>query len=102
MLTDAQVEELRGEALDTVNRVRRARELAELLQADVCAATGLSQPYYSAIERGDYGDLPLETSRVLADYFCCPIEVLFPPRPRALVRDQPALPFIRKKAAVAR
>lgn len=102
MLTAEQVERLREELLEGPNKVRRAREIAKLLQSDVCSSTGLSQPYYSAIERGDYGDLPLETSRTLADYFCCPIEVLFPPRDRAVTRDQPPLPFVRRKALVGR
>lgn len=98
MLSREQIEELLNEPMDAVNRVRRARERLKLLQADVSARTRLSQPYLSAIERGDYSELPLETSRTLANFFGCAIEFLFPPiEPVAL--DQPALPFARRKVS---
>jgi transcriptional regulator with XRE-family HTH domain len=83
MLTPEQIEALQAEPLQGANRVRRARELAEQTQVQVCAALKLSQPYYSAIERGDYREMPLETSRTLAQHFGCSIEVLFPAREEA-------------------
>jgi transcriptional regulator with XRE-family HTH domain len=101
MLSSEQILELLSEPMDAVNRVRRAREKLKLLQFDVCARTRLSQSYLSAIERGDYSELPLETSRTLAQFFGCAIEFLFPPVDVA-DRDQPALPFARRKAVGAR
>lgn len=80
MLTAAQIKSLRSEPLSGANKVRRARELAELLQADVCSATKMSQPYLSAIELGKYSEMPLETSRTLATFYGCAIEDLFPSR----------------------
>ena len=100
MLSSEQIQQLLNAPMDGVNRVRRARELLKLLQSDVCARTRLSQPYLSAIERGSYSELPLETSRILATFFGCPIESLFPAI-EAVDLDQPALPFARKKAVNA-
>lgn len=83
MLTPEQIDQLTTEPLEGANRVRRAREMAKQTQVDVCGALKISQPYYSAIERGDYREMPLETSRLLALYFGCSIEILFPAREEA-------------------
>lgn len=49
-------------------------------QVQLAAAIGKRQNYISAIARGQYSELPLETSRALARAFGCAIEDLFPAR----------------------
>lgn len=79
------------------NKVRLARQMLEatlerkLQQKDVVEALGLEAlglaasatagaTWLSDIERGDYKDVPLEKARVLAEFFGCAIEDLFPAR----------------------
>ena len=64
------------------NKVRLARNMLGLKQGDVATAIGLTNPQVSDIERGDYKDVPLEKSRLVAEFFGCPIEDLFPARER--------------------
>lgn len=81
MLSRDKLKQLRAEPLGaSPNRVRRARELAELTQVQIAAATGLTQAFISSIENGDYSDVTLTTSRALARFFGCQIEDLFPSR----------------------
>lgn len=80
MLTQQQLKQLRSEPLIGPNKVRRAKELAETTQVEIAAATGLSQPVVSSVERGEYSRLPLETARALAKHYGCHIEDLFPSR----------------------
>jgi DNA-binding XRE family transcriptional regulator len=98
MLTPEQVTRLEAEPFESRNRVKRARDIAKLQQLRVCRAVGLSQPYLSAIERGDYSELPLETCRTLATFFGCAIEVLFPAASEADDTDasQLVLPIARR------
>lgn len=82
MLSCEQLQALRNEPLrkGSVNRIGRALELANRTQVDVAAVTGLTQSYISRIQNGRYEKLPTETARVIADYFGCAIEDIFPAR----------------------
>lgn len=80
MLTKDQVEALRRSRTRTRNKVAKAKDLAGATQVQIADGTGLTQSYVSRIENGRYSDLPGETMRVLADYFGCQIEDLFPAR----------------------
>lgn len=62
------------------NKVRLARTMLKLSQAEVARACGFTSPQLSDIERGGYKDIPLENSRKLADLFGVAIEDLFPVR----------------------
>lgn len=69
---------------DEPNLVFAARKLAGVTQLEVVAATKIQQAQLSAIERGAYSQLPIETARKLAIYFGAPIEVLFPKQRRSV------------------
>lgn len=79
-LTPAQVKRLRAAALNGPNKVRLARELAELTQVEMAKALHCEQNYISKIECDKYSRLPLENARELAAFFGCHIEDLFPAR----------------------
>jgi transcriptional regulator with XRE-family HTH domain len=100
MLTAEQIAQLEAAPLsESRNRVKRARDIAKLQQLRVCRAVGLSQPYLSAIERGDYRELPLETCRSLSGFYGCAIEVLFPaPSSDEADASQLVLPMVRGAA----
>lgn len=80
MLSPKQLRALRVAPLDGPNKLRQARELADMTQVDLAAACGWPQTYISRIECGTYSRLPLENARILANHFGCPIEDLFPAR----------------------
>lgn len=80
-LTVEQVVALRSVPLGSLpNKVRLARAMLQLKQADVARTIGLTSPQLSDIELGEYKDIPLEKTRALAEYFGCTIEDLFPAR----------------------
>jgi transcriptional regulator with XRE-family HTH domain len=80
-LTPEQVTALRSVPLGHLpNKVRIARYMLGLKQGQIASAIGLAVPQLSDIERGDYKDVPLEKSRLVAEFFGCPIEDLFPSR----------------------
>lgn len=60
--------------------LRRRREAADLSQADLAAAVGVTRQTINAIERERY-DPSLELAFKLADHFDCRIEDLFEPEP---------------------
>lgn len=68
-------------------------------QAELARVLGIQPPNLSDIERGEYKDLPLETTRRLSDFFGVLIEDLFPPRGPG---PHPSLPFGRATQAAAR
>lgn len=60
------------------NNIRTHREHADLSQADLADAVGVSRQTINAIERERY-DPSLELAFELADHFGCQIEDLFDP-----------------------
>lgn len=60
------------------NDVRRRREAADLSQADLAGAVGVTRQTINAIERERY-DPSLELAFALADHFDCRVEDLFDP-----------------------
>ena len=60
------------------NDLRAQRERADLSQADLAAAVGVSRQTINAIERDRY-DTSLELAFELAEHFDCRIEDLFDP-----------------------
>jgi transcriptional regulator with XRE-family HTH domain len=80
MLTPEQLAELRREPTSVCNRLRRAMELTTTTQVQLSQATGITQPYVSAIVNGKTTRLPLATAQSLAAFFGCSIEDLFPRR----------------------
>lgn len=60
------------------NEVRTRREAADLSQADLAAAVGVTRQTINAIERDRY-DPSLELAFKLAAFFDCPVEDLFEP-----------------------
>lgn len=60
------------------NEVRERRERAEMSQADLAEAVGVTRQTINAIERERY-DPSLELAFTLAAYFDCRIEDLFDP-----------------------
>jgi DNA-binding XRE family transcriptional regulator len=77
-MTRGQVERLRREGRASRNRLALAIEIESTTQVKLADAIGLTQPYISKLANGQYDDIPLETSRALADFFGCSIEDLFP------------------------
>lgn len=67
------------------NRIRIALALADVKQADVCEALGITAPQMSTLVRGEYKSVSVERASELADYFGCAIEDLFPAREKAAV-----------------
>lgn len=78
VLSPEDLKKLRRSPVNGKNRVKLAMDLAGMKQVQVAAALGRNQGYVSAIVRGAYADMPLETSRKWADLFGCYIEDLFP------------------------
>lgn len=62
------------------NRLALAMTLADITQVQLAEKTGLTQSYISKIQNGQYGDIPGETMRTLANEFGVSIEDLFPAR----------------------
>ncbi|SEW03796.1 helix-turn-helix transcriptional regulator [Halobacterium jilantaiense] len=60
------------------NHVRERRDEADLSQADLAAAVGVTRQTINAIERDRY-DPSIELAFKLADFFDCRIEDLFDP-----------------------
>ncbi|NHN49920.1 helix-turn-helix transcriptional regulator [Halostella sp. JP-L12] len=60
------------------NDLRDRRDRADMSQADLAAAVGVSRQTINAIERDRY-DPSLELAFELADYFDCRVEDLFDP-----------------------
>lgn len=60
------------------NDLRARRERADMSQADLAAAVGVSRQTINAIERDRY-DPSLELAFELADHFDCRVEDLFDP-----------------------
>jgi len=54
--------------------------MAGSTQAQLADAVGVTQAYISKLCTGSYNDLPLEKTRLIADFFGCQIEDLFPAR----------------------
>lgn len=104
-LTDEQLEALRAVPVTTAvpNRLRVAMAMLAVTQVDVAAGTNLTQPTISDICKGNYTDLKHSTVQCLAAFFGCAIEDLFPATVASSAqREQPALPFVRRKAVAAR
>lgn len=80
MLTAAQIRKLRAAALTGPNKVKLAMDFAEVTQVQVAERLGVSQSNVSDVVRGEYTDLPLETSRAWARLFGVTVEDLFPAR----------------------
>ena len=82
VLTKSQLQKLRRAPLTGANRLQLAMSLPKprITQVQLAAAVDLSQPYVSAICNGAYSEIPLETTRALAQFFGCAIEDLFPAR----------------------
>jgi transcriptional regulator with XRE-family HTH domain len=76
-LTVGQLKKLRA-AHD--NRVAAAMEMAELTQAQLADAIGLTQPYVSDVCRGRFATITVENAHKFAEFFGCAIEDLFPSR----------------------
>jgi DNA-binding XRE family transcriptional regulator len=78
-LTERQLESLRAAPLETLpNRLKVAFALANVQRSDAADATGLSAPTISKLINGQYQTLDIENARLLADFFGCAIEDLFP------------------------
>jgi putative transcriptional regulator len=60
------------------NSVRERRDGADLSQADLAAAVGVTRQTINAIERDRY-DPSIELAFKLADFFDCRVEDLFDP-----------------------
>lgn len=60
------------------NDLRRRREAADMSQADLAAAVGVTRQTINAIERERY-DPSLELAFALAAFFDCRVEDLFDP-----------------------
>jgi len=60
------------------NHVRERRDEADLSQADLAAAVGVTRQTINAIERDRY-DPSIELAFELADFFDCRVEDLFDP-----------------------
>lgn len=84
MLTLKQLEVLKAEPLSGRNRLRRLMAMTGATQEQIEAATGLTQPYISALVNGRYRRLPIDTAGKLADFFGVHIEDVFP-RPDSAV-----------------
>jgi DNA-binding Xre family transcriptional regulator len=82
MLTRRQLESLRGQQPVGRNRLTAAMEAMNprTTQVDLAEAIGVTQAYISRLCTGNYQDVPLETSRAIAEFFGCQIEDLFPAR----------------------
>ena len=78
MLTSAQIRKLRTAPLTGRNKVALAMTLADLTQVEVAGRLGKAQSHVSDVCRGEYIDLPLETSRAWAHLFGVQVEDLFP------------------------
>jgi len=68
------------------NEIRARREEAEMSQADLAAAVGVTRQTINAIERDRY-DPSIELAFKLARYFDCRIEDLFDPELAADVQN---------------
>lgn len=80
MLNDEQARTLRSAPLNGPNKLKLAMALADVTQAEVADRLGIKQPQVSDVVRGDYVDMPLETSRRYARCFGVSVEDLFPAR----------------------
>jgi DNA-binding XRE family transcriptional regulator len=78
MLSRKQLRELREAPLVGSNKLRKAIDLAEKTQVDVAAAVGITQSYVSLIERGERTNVTLELARLIAGYFGCDVDDIFP------------------------
>ena len=77
-LTKAQLKRLRATEPATGNRIEAARRMLGLTQIELAEATGRSQVYISAVERGKYRTVTVDSARPFASAFGCSIEDLFP------------------------
>lgn len=77
-LTTDQMRELLEAACATGNRLAKAIELADLTQAELAEATGLAQPYISAVARGRHATITVKNAYKFCAHFGCDIEDLFP------------------------
>lgn len=84
MLNAAQISTLRSAPLVGPNKVKLAMALAALTQNQVAERLGISQGRVSDVVRGDYSDLPLETTRAWARCFGVGVEDLFPARDESI------------------
>jgi transcriptional regulator with XRE-family HTH domain len=60
------------------NRVGAALELAEMTQAMLAEAIGVTQPYVSDVIRGRHATITLDNASRFSQFFGCSIEDLFP------------------------
>jgi DNA-binding XRE family transcriptional regulator len=77
-LTAEQLKKLRRHPARNGNRVKAARELAQLTQVQLAEAVGISQPSLSDMERQRYDGVTVDTAGRLAAFFGCLIEDLWP------------------------
>lgn len=78
MLSRKQIGELLAKRSNRRNRLADAIGIAGVTQEQLAEAIGVSQAYVSKLCTGTYGDLPLEKTRAIAEFFGCSIEDLFP------------------------
>lgn len=83
-LTKAQLRRLRASGAAHGNRIEAARRELRLTQLDMEAQSGIKQNYISAVERGNYRTVTVDSARKFADFFGCAIEDLFPAEESAL------------------
>lgn len=82
-MTPTQLHKLRRAPVNGAgNRLGAAFKIAKTSAAAMWRATGLSQQYISDVKRGRYDDLTLGNAQILAGFFGCSTDVLFPPRKR--------------------
>lgn len=62
------------------NRIEAATKLAEVTQAELSRALGMTQQYVNDVARGRYQTITVTQARKFSEYFGCDIEDLFPAR----------------------
>lgn len=80
MLTPEQIDELMASRQKGRNRLAAALKMAGVTQTALGDAIGVQQSYVNRLCAGLYKDIPLETTRSIAQFFGCSIEDLFPSR----------------------
>lgn len=84
-LTKAQLRRLQQTEAAHGNRVEAARRMLNLSQLAMQEQAGIRQTYISAVERGNYRTVTVDSARRFAEFFGCTIEDLFPSEQEAAV-----------------
>jgi DNA-binding XRE family transcriptional regulator len=62
------------------NKLKVAASMVGVRQAEIADEVEIAPSNLSDIFNGKYVDLQFETTRKFAEFFACPVEILFPKR----------------------